>query len=203
MSYFMNPGGANQIPSFRSDKLPRNCKPEADNDKSSPVSGVCLCLLKTLRGCLHLILHVRMTSCHFSLAGGPLSLMIYWFSSLLLLCPLSWLFIFLLIAVVLPLIIAWREGGANSCSQQRHLQKAPKKRGWIEWVSSTFDWLLNCWFFITEELLSCFRFSPDMIFPNIQITLKRLKHELHKKHRTGTFHVSDSQPKIMEVDPQS
>lgn len=49
MSYFMNPGEANQISYFRSENLLCDRRPKAANDKSSPVSGVCLCLLKTLR----------------------------------------------------------------------------------------------------------------------------------------------------------
>lgn len=51
-----------------------------------------------------------MTRCHFRLAGGPLSMMIYWFSSLLL-----WL-----VAVVLPSSSSPGEmTGTNSCSRQR------------------------------------------------------------------------------------
>lgn len=75
--------------------------------------------------CLHLLLYVRMTSCHFWLAGGPLSVMIYWFSSLLL---LAWLLVLSLAAVVSPLIIARRKGGANSCSRQSGKNKSKRGR---------------------------------------------------------------------------
>lgn len=72
----------------------------------------------TRRGiCLHLCLSVQMTRCHFRLAGGPLSVMIYWFLS-----PLSWLDDFEVSHSLLfhsRCRCLGRMGGDNSCSQQR------------------------------------------------------------------------------------
>lgn len=99
MSYFINPGGANQITSFRSEALPRNWRPEADGDKSSPESGVCLWLLKTRRD-----LSPSYLSCLDDRLSFGASRWSFVSDDLLILFspPLPWLFISLLVAVVLP-----------------------------------------------------------------------------------------------------
>lgn len=98
MSYFINPGGANQISSFPSDGLPRNWRPEADGDKSSPESGVCLRLPKTQRD-----LSLSYLSCLDDRLSFGASRWPFVSDDLLILFspPLPWLFIFLLVAVVL------------------------------------------------------------------------------------------------------
>lgn len=99
MSYFINPEGANQISSFRSEKLPCNWRPEADSDKSSPGSGVCLRLLKTRRD-----LSPSYPSCLADKLSFAASRWPFVSDDLLILFspPLPRLFISLLVAVVLP-----------------------------------------------------------------------------------------------------
>ena len=99
MSCFMNPGEANQISSFRSENLPRDQSPEAANDKSSPVSGVCLCLPKDTEGFVSIFSFMPDDKLSFQASRWPFvcdDLLI--FSS----PPLAWLFILPLVAVVLP-----------------------------------------------------------------------------------------------------
>lgn len=99
MSYFINPGGANQISFFRFEKPSCNWRPEADSDKSSPGSGVCLCLLKTRRDSSPSYPSCLDDKLSFGASRWP-----FVSDDLLILFspPLPWLFISLLVAVVLP-----------------------------------------------------------------------------------------------------
>lgn len=99
MSYFINPAGANQISSFHSEELPRNWRPEADGDKSSPESGVCLRLRKTRTDLSPSYLSCLDDSLSFAASRWP-----FVSDDLLILFspPLPWLFISLLVTVVLP-----------------------------------------------------------------------------------------------------
>lgn len=145
MSYFINPGGANQISSFRSEELPRNWRPEADGDKSSPESGVCLRLLKTRRD-----LSLSYLSCLDDRLSFGASRWPFVSDGLLILFspPLPWLFSSLLIAVVLPssspgekeerTAAASRDGGKHTKKKKHQRQR----NGWRDWVPLWRVWLV-------------------------------------------------------------
>lgn len=86
--------------------------------------------------CLDLLLYVSMTSCHFRLAGGPLSVMIYWFSSLLLWLDFSFSSSLLLFSPHHRLERRWGEQlqPARSFKKKPKNQKEPEKErkvgGW-------------------------------------------------------------------------
>lgn len=122
MSYFMNPGGVNQISSFRSENLPCNWRPEAHNEESSPVSGACLCLLKKLWDLSRSSPLCQHDKLSFQASRWPFvcdDLLIF-FSP-----PLAWLFILLLIAVVLPSSSPGEKVGRTAAASEE--LKKPKK----------------------------------------------------------------------------
>lgn len=97
--------------------------------------------------CLHLLLYVRMTSCHFWLAAGPLSVMIYWFSSLLLWLDFSFS------ASSLLFLPSSSLGGkveqtAAAAQEGKIKTKWGEQRsvgGWMERLNYTFQLILRRW----------------------------------------------------------
>lgn len=168
MSYFMNPGGVNQISSFRSENLPCNWRPEADNDESSPVSGVCLCLLKKLWDLSRSSPLCQDDKLSFQASRWPFvcdDLLIF-FSP-----PLAWLFILLLIAVVLPSSSPGEKVGRTAAASKelKKNKKTPKEPEKIRKVGGKKEfhfWLpaelliLRRWRrTFLKNLESCFPFS--------------------------------------------
>lgn len=152
ISYLMNPGEVNQISSFRSKNLPSNQRPEADDDESSPVSGVCPHLYRHWGVCLHLLLYVRMTSCHFRLAGGPLSVMIYWFSSLLLWLDFLFCSSLLLFSAHHRLERRWGEQLQPAKRRKKQPQRDPETERNVDGKEEFhIDHPLNCQFLFEEE----------------------------------------------------
>lgn len=136
----MNPGRANQISSFRSENLLCNQRPEAANDKSSPVSGVCLCLLKTLRDLSPSSPLCRDDTLSFQASRWPFvydDLLIFLLSSsgLISYSPTC--------RCCSPLIIACREDGrTSSCNQQRSGKKKTQiKRRKMDDKTDSHFWL--------------------------------------------------------------
>lgn len=150
--------------------------------------------------CLDLLLYVSMTSCHFRLAGGPLSVMIYWFSSLLLWLDFSFSSSLLLFSPHHRPERRWGEQlqPARSLKKTTKNPKRTRERkegGWMGGKKefSTFDCLLHCWFFVVEEepfwkIFSAVVFLCDKYTEDIQV--ERFTHGRHKKHtgkkRTNT-----------------
>ncbi len=148
MSCCLSPREANQISSFRSENLPCDRRPEAANDKS-PVSGVCLCLLKTLRDlslssplCWDDKLSFQPSRWPF-VCDDPL----IFFSA-----PLVPLLILPLITVVLP-SSSPEEKLQQTAAASKDRKKDAKSERWTERQSSTSDWLLNYQCLISAEEL--------------------------------------------------
>lgn len=200
MSYFMNPGGVNQISSFRSENLPCNWRPEAHNEESSPVSGACLCLLKKLWDLSRSSPLCQHDKLSFQASRWPFvcdDLLIF-FSP-----PLAWLFI-LLIAVVLPSSSPGEKVGRTAAASKELKKKKNPKRtrerkegGWMGGKKefSTFDCLLHCWFFVVEEepfwkIFSAVVFLCDKYTEDIQVYNRGEIHtwasqETHRQKRTS------------------
>lgn len=126
MSCSMNPGEANQISSIRSENLLCDVRPEAANDKWSPVSGVCLCLLKTLKDLSQSSPLCRDDKSSFQASRWPFvcdDLLIF-FSP-----HLAWLLILRLVAVVLPSSSPGeRVGQTAATSKEVRRKKAQRKQ---------------------------------------------------------------------------
>lgn len=140
MSYFINPGGANQISSFRSEMLPRNWRLEADGDKSSPESGVCLRLLKTRRDLSPSYLSCLDDRLSFGASRWP-----FVSDDLLILFspPLPWLFISFLAAVVLPSSSPGEKEERTAAASRGGEKKHQRQRnGWRDWVPLRRVWLV-------------------------------------------------------------
>lgn len=123
ISYLMNPGEVNQISSFRSKNLPSNQRPEADDDESSPESGVCPRLLKTLRGLSPSSPLCQDDKLSFQASRWPFvcdDLLIF-FSP-----PLAWLFILLLIAVVLRSSTPGEKVGRTAAASKEGKKRAQR-----------------------------------------------------------------------------
>lgn len=138
MSYFINPGGANQISSFRCEELPRNWRPEAEGDKSSPESGVCLRLLKTWRDLSPSYLSCLVDRLSFGASRWP-----FVSDDLLILFspPLPWLFISLLVAVVLPSSSPGEKEERTAAASRDSGKKSPKTKEWMARLGSTLEGL--------------------------------------------------------------
>lgn len=89
--------------------------------------------------CLYLIFHVWMTGCHLELAGGPLSLMIYWFCSLLLCLDFSFSSSSLLFSPHHCLERRRRE--QLQPAKMVRKKKAPKTKEWMARLGSTLEGL--------------------------------------------------------------
>lgn len=122
MSSSLNPGRANQISSIRSEDLPGDQRPEAAYDKSSPASGACLCLVKTLSPSPPL--------CWGDMLSFQASRWLFVYNDpLIFLCPPAWFLILPLLCCCAALLIAWSDGRTDSCSQQRtNKRKRRRKR---------------------------------------------------------------------------
>lgn len=186
----MNPGEANQISSFRSENLPCNRTPEAANDKSSPVSGGCLCLLKTLRDLSPSSPLCQDDKLSFEASRWPFvcdDLLIF-FSP-----PLAWLFILPLVAVVLPSSSPREKVGRTAAASKevkKKKKKDAKKERWTRRRSPTFDWLPNCKCLIPEEELLNLNCHFLLVFSSVRnlLRISKCKYGLHKKYCTGTGH---------------
>lgn len=196
MSCFMNPGRADQISSIRSQNMLGDRRPAAAYDKSSPASGACLCLVKTLKDlslCLYCLLYAGMTCCHFRLAGDPLSIMIHWFSSLLQL-DFSFSQSLLLFYPHHHLERWWKDEQLQPARRQKQ-KKTKRKRGMGR--QPYFNWLLNCWCFIPEEKICFCLFNSSSLW-HIYVGYpstwqRRIKHRLyetvHRKQCTQTLNI--------------
>lgn len=129
MSYFMNPGGTNQISSFCSENLACNWRPEArDNDKSSGVSGVCLCLLKTLTDLSPSSPLCKDDNLSFQASRWPFvcnDLLIF-FSPILV-----WIFILTLVAAVLASSSPGEKVGRTAAASKEVKKKKREKFFWL------------------------------------------------------------------------
>lgn len=140
MSYFINPGGANQISSSRFEELPCNWRPEADGDKSSPESGVCLRLLKPRRDLSPSYLSCLDDRLSFGASRWP-----FVSDDLLILFspPLPWLFISLLVTVLPSSLPGEKEERTAAASRDGGGKKHQRqKSGWRDWVPLWRVWLV-------------------------------------------------------------